>query len=56
MQPSIESLTRAAKELLDGLPFLDLQLVRAFEFNIFVDQIFATDRDGIAKGMVEVIL
>ena len=47
---------RASNELLDGLPFLDLQLVMGPEFALFVEEIFATDRDGVTKGMVEVIL
>jgi hypothetical protein len=45
----------AAKELQDGLPFLDIELVEAPEFALLVDQIFGTDRDGVPKGLIEVI-
>jgi hypothetical protein len=45
----------AARELVDGLPFLDLELVEASEFSLLVMCIFATDRNGVPKGLVEVI-
>jgi hypothetical protein len=45
----------AAKELVDGLPFLDLELVESSEFALLTEQIFATDRDGVPKGLFEVI-
>jgi hypothetical protein len=45
----------AAKELMDGLPFLDLELVESSEFSLLTEQIFATDRNGVPKGLVEVI-
>jgi hypothetical protein len=41
---------------MDGLPFLDLELVEAPEFAILVEQVFATDRDAVPKGLVELIL
>lgn len=47
--------TEAAKELSAGLPFLDLELVELPEFEIFVGQIYSSDRDGIPKGVVELI-
>ena len=46
----------ALEALVDGLPFLSLELVEAKEFAILVEQFFATDRDLIPKGVVEVIL
>ena len=46
----------ALGEIVDGLPFLDLQLVEPAEFTMLVDPFFATDRYGIPKGLVEVIL
>jgi hypothetical protein len=46
----------AFKELRDGLPFLDIALVGPQEFEEFVGEIFATDRAGTRKGMVEVKL
>jgi hypothetical protein len=38
------------------LPFLEIRLGGDEVFNEFVGDIFATDRWGAAKGMVEVIL
>ncbi len=47
---------RAAEaELLAGLPFLELSLVRQEDFDVMVHQFFATDRHSIAKGMVEIV-
>jgi hypothetical protein len=45
----------AAKGLTDGLPFLDLELVESSEFSLLTEHIFATDRNGVPKGLVEVI-
>ena len=45
----------AAKGLIDGLPFLDLELVELSEFSLLTEHIFATDRNGVPKGLVEVI-
>ena len=46
-----------ADEALDnGLPFLDISLVEAAEFDYFVNRFFAADRRSHSKGMVEVIL
>ena len=46
----------AAEELEAGLPFIDMMRVRAEQFDLLVDKIFATDRDNVAKGMIEVLL
>ena len=43
-------------ELLAGLPFIALDLVEQDEFDTLVEQIYATDRRGIAKGLVEIII
>jgi len=45
----------AEDDLLEGLPFLDIKLVDAGDFDEFVGVTFAADRTGAAKGMVEVI-
>lgn len=45
----------AEEELLKGLPFLDMLLVRPKDFDYFVNRFFAFDRIRQAKGMVEVI-
>lgn len=45
----------AFRELLDGFPFLDIALVSQKEFEKLVNQVFASDRHGMSKGMVEVM-
>ena len=45
----------AEAELLAGLPFINLELVDAEGFQQFTERTFATDRNLIPKGMVEVI-
>jgi hypothetical protein len=44
----------AEAELLAGLPFLELKLVRQTEFDEYVNLVFGTDRRGKPKGMIEV--
>ena len=46
----------AEKELLDGLPFIELKIVGAADFALLVEHIFASDRQAIPKGMIEVVL
>ena len=46
----------AESELIDGLPFLEMNLVSQIDFDMLVGKFFATDRHSVAKGMVEVIL
>lgn len=43
-------------EIDEGFPFLDIHSAEPSEFALLVEQFFATDRDGIPKGLVEVIL
>jgi hypothetical protein len=45
----------AAAELLGGLPFVNMKLVDRDAFEHFARKTFATDRNLVAKGMVEVI-
>lgn len=45
----------AEKELLDGLPFLEVALVDEMEFDYFVNRFFAFNRMREEKGMSEVI-
>ena len=48
---------RAAEaELNNGLPFLEIKLVREKAFDEYVAITFGTDRLGIPKGMIEIIL
>jgi hypothetical protein len=53
--PGVPVEPEAVAELEAGLPFLQVQLVRQDLFDDYVNVIFATDRWGSAKGMVEVI-
>ena len=48
--------TIAKQELLAGLPFIEIQLVRQARFDMLVENFFATDRHPIPKGMIEVLL
>jgi hypothetical protein len=45
----------AEAELLDGLPFLELNLVTQADFDMLVERLFATDRQSLPKGMVEIV-
>jgi hypothetical protein len=46
---------QAFRELRAGLPFLDLAIVRSVKrFDEYVGGIFAMDRKGTPKGMIEV--
>jgi len=46
----------AEAELLAGLPFINMELVDQEAFTQFTEKTFATDRDLVPKGMLEVIL
>lgn len=45
----------AEDELLKGLPFLEISLVSPEDFGELVSVIFASDRYGASKGMIEVV-
>ncbi|MBI4579856.1 MAG: hypothetical protein HY718_09150 [Planctomycetes bacterium] len=45
----------AVRELRKGLPFLDIVLADAGDFDELVNVMFAADRTGVPKGMIEVI-
>jgi Family of unknown function (DUF6932) len=46
----------AEEDLENGLPFLDIAIVGQEDFGRFVERIFAADRHGGTKGMIEVLL
>jgi hypothetical protein len=54
--PSFPIDEAADAELWAGLPFIQIVLVGQSDFDLYVQEIYATDRHGYAKGMVEVIL
>ncbi len=45
----------AEAELLSGLPFINMELVDQQAFEQFTEKTFATDRDLVPKGMIEVM-
>jgi hypothetical protein len=45
----------AEAELLAGLPFINMELVDAVAFQQFTERTFATDRNMVPKGMVEIV-
>lgn len=45
----------AVVELRKGLPFLEIAIARVQLFNEYVQDLFAADRMGVPKGMIEVI-
>ncbi len=47
--------TAAEAELLAGLPFINMELVDPRAFQQFTERTFATDRNMVPKGMVEVV-
>ena len=46
----------AEADLTTGLPFVNMELVNPNAFHEFTEKTFATDRDLVPKGMIEVIL
>lgn len=44
------------RELKEGLPFIDLHVVGAVDFDFLVGTIFGSDRLTVAKGVIEVPL
>jgi hypothetical protein len=46
----------AEQETLDGLPFLEIDLIGQEDFDYMVNTVFATDRRQVSKGVVEVRL
>jgi len=46
----------AIKQLRGGLPFVEMKLVGQEDFDDYVNATFGTDRMGVPKGMIEVIL
>jgi len=46
---------KAFQQLRKGLPFLGMALVFQKDFDKMVNRVFASDRHGTAKGMLEVV-
>jgi hypothetical protein len=45
----------ALADLLAGLAFISMQVVDQAGFDVFVNHLFATDRDTVSKGMIEIL-
>ena len=54
--PASQGTARRARTLAAGLPFLEIRLVDQEEFDFYTGSFYATDRDLVQKGTVEVIL
>lgn len=54
--PDVRRSRAAFRELQKGIPFLDLALAESADFDEFVDVTFAAARDGVPKGMIEVVV
>jgi len=52
--PNFPDDAAAEAELLAGLPFINMELVDPEGFRQFTERTFATDRNLIPKGMMEV--
>lgn len=53
--PAYRRRSRAAGELRKGIPFLEIQVVSQKDFDFLAAIMFATDRNLVPKGLVEVI-
>ena len=53
--PDFPNDSAAEAELLAGLPFINMELVDPRAFQQFIERTFATDRNLVPKGMVEVV-
>ncbi len=45
----------AEATLADGLPFLEIYMMNQSDFDLLVEKFFATDRNALPKGMLEII-
>ena len=55
IEPDFPHDAAAEAELLAGLPFINMELVDPGAFQQFTERTFATDRNLVPKGMVEVV-
>lgn len=56
IEPGFPQEKAAEAELEAGLPFLDLHLMTQDDFELLTQKFFATDRNAVSKGLVEVML
>ena len=52
--PAYEPDSTAAADLTAGLPFLEIKIVAEEEYRFFAEKMFASDRDMIPKGILEI--
>ncbi len=43
------------KEMHDGLPFIEAELLTQVAFDYYVNTLFGSDRFGVPKGLIEVL-
>lgn len=55
IEPGFPRDAEAEREILEGLPFMQVELAEASVFNEYVNVVFGTDRGLVPKGMIEVI-
>jgi hypothetical protein len=53
--PDFPQDTAAEAELLAGLPFINMELVDEVAFQQFTERTYASDRNLVPKGMVEIV-
>jgi hypothetical protein len=53
--PGFPADAAAAEKLRDGLPFIHMELLQQADLDVMLKTVFATDRLGTPKGMIEVL-
>ncbi len=54
--PKYKTKSSFARKLVVGLPFIELKVVGKEEFEFYASKVFASDRNMVRKGVVEVLL
>jgi len=52
--PNYRSTSKIARQIRKGLPFLEIRTVGQAEFDYFAQAVFASDREFVPKGLIEV--
>ena len=55
LDPNAAGDNPALREIIAGLPFLEIEIVKQPDFELMVNTIYATDRHAVPKGVVEII-
>lgn len=46
----------AERQLREGLPFLEIEFADAASFNFYCERFYASDRENVPKGLIEVLV